>query len=91
MLVNSTPSGFFHSSRGLRLGDLLSPYLFVLAMEALSCLLTRAREGGFLNGFKVYGRNGEDLEVSHLLFANDSLVFCEATFDQMAYLSWLIM
>ena len=46
VLVNGTPSGFFQSSRGLKQGDLLSPYLFVLAMEALSCLLGRAREGG---------------------------------------------
>ncbi|RVX01293.1 hypothetical protein CK203_031217 [Vitis vinifera] len=63
------------SSRGLRQGDLVSPYLFVLAIEMLSCLLGRAREGGFLSDFKVLGRNGEGLEISYLLFREDTLVF----------------
>ena len=92
MLVNGTPSGFFQSSRGLRQGDLLSPYLFVLAMEALSCILERARESGFLSGFKVLGRNAEEgLEISHLLFVDDTFVFCEVMSSQMTYLSWLLM
>ncbi|RVX21872.1 hypothetical protein CK203_001388 [Vitis vinifera] len=79
------------SSRGLRQGDPLSPYLFVFSMEALSCLLSRVREGGFLIGFKVNGRDGERLVVTHLFFANDNLVFCEASYAHMTYLSWLLM
>ena len=77
--MNGTPSGFLQSFRGLRQGDPLSLYLFVLAMEALSCLLRRAREGGYLTDFKVNGKGGEGLEVTHLLFADDTLVFCEAS------------
>ena len=65
--------------------------MFVLAIEALSCLLGRAREGGFLSDFKVLGRNGKGLEISYLLFAEDTLVFCEATSSQVTYLSWLLM
>ena len=47
-------------------------------MEALSCLFEMARDGGLLSGFKVLGRNGEGLEIFHLLFTNNTLVFCEA-------------
>lgn len=85
--MNGTLEEFFQSSRGLRQRDPLSPYLFVLAMEALSCLLRKTREDGYLTGFKVCGRNGEGLEVSHLLFVCDTLVFCEAISNQMTYLS----
>ena len=90
-IVNGTPLGFFESSRGLRQGDLLSSYLFVLAMETLNCLLERAREGGFLLDLKVNGRVGVGLEVSHVLFTNDMVVFCEASITHLTYLSWLLM
>ncbi|RVW74517.1 hypothetical protein CK203_053804 [Vitis vinifera] len=56
MLVNGSPLDFFQSSRGLRQGDPLFPYLFVLVMEALSQLLVKAREGDFIFGFLMSGR-----------------------------------
>ena len=77
----------FFGVLGLRQGDPLSPYLFVLGMEALSCLLSRAVEGAFLTGCKI----GEGLVVSHLLYADDTLLFCGVDTDPMVYLSWLLM
>ena len=79
VLVNGSPFGFFQSSRGLRQGDPLSPYLFVIVMEVFSCLLRRAISGGYLSGWRVRDRNGEGILISHLLFANDTLVFYEVS------------
>ncbi|KAL6323455.1 hypothetical protein AAG906_039025 [Vitis piasezkii] len=91
VLINGSPSGFFQNSRGLRQGDPLSPYLFVITMEVFSCLLRRAISGGFLSRWRVRGRGGEGILISHLLFADDTLVFCEESHDQLTYLSWLLM
>ena len=91
VLVNGTPSGFFQSSRGLRQGDPILPYLFVVVMEALNCLIKRAVNGGFLSHCQVRGRGGEGVKISHLLFANDTLIFCKANEDQITFLSWLFM
>ena len=91
LLVNGTPSSFFRSSSGLRKGDPLSLYLFVITMEALSYLIGRAVERGFLSGCRICGRNGEGVVISHLLYADDTILFCGANQDQMMYLSWLLM
>ncbi|RVW21077.1 hypothetical protein CK203_106156 [Vitis vinifera] len=73
--------------RSLRQGDPLSPYLFVIAMEVFTCLLRRAISGGFLFGWRVRVRSGKGILISHLLFDDDTLVFIEASQDQMTYLS----
>ncbi|RVX20166.1 Signal peptide peptidase [Vitis vinifera] len=73
------------SSRSLRQEDPLSTYLFILAMETLSCILLRAKEGGFIDGFLVRGRDGEGMEISHLLFVDDTLIFCDASKENIEY------
>ena len=75
MLINSTLGGFFKSSKQLRLGDPLSPFLFILVMEGLSRMLQRGEEMGLLAG--VEGRRGEGgISISHMMFVDDMIIFC---------------
>jgi hypothetical protein len=76
ILVNGIPTGRIHPSRGIRQGDPISPYLFLLCAEALSSLLTQADHSGVLSGVPT-SKKGPKL--NHLFFADDSLLFCKAT------------
>ncbi|WZZ24801.1 hypothetical protein YC2023_008202 [Brassica napus] len=71
-LVNGSPQGKVNPSRGLRQGDPLSPYLFILCTEVLSGLCCKAQESGLLPGIKV-ARNCPP--INHLLFADDTMFF----------------
>ena len=87
VLFNGSPVGFFQSSRGLRQGDLISPYLFVIGMAALSLLIQLAIDGNYLSGSKVAIKEREGKVISHLFYADDTLLFCEPNKDQMNFLS----
>jgi hypothetical protein len=91
VLVNGTPTGFFSSSLGLRQGDPLSPLLFVIVMEALSKLFSITVQRGFLSGFSVGSGSNGVINISHLLFAGDTLVFCGANPDHLHYLRLLFL
>ena len=90
VLVNGSLVGVFRSTRGLRQGDPLSPYLFVIGMELFSRLIDRAMEGNFLFGCRVSGRGEEGLVLTHLLYADDTLIFYGADRIQLVYLRWLL-
>ena len=60
-------------------------------MEVLSRLIDRVMEGNFLFGYKVSGRGEEGLVLTHMLYADDTLIFCGADRIQLVYLRWLLM
>jgi hypothetical protein len=72
---NSQETDRFLPSRGLRQGDPLSPYLFLLCAEGLTSLIAHAEETGELQGVKVCR---EAPPISNLLFADDSLMLIRA-------------
>lgn len=76
VLLNGKPTRCFRPSRGIRQGDPISPYLFLLCAEALSVLIRRAEEEGRFSGISI-SRGGP--QISHLFFADDSLLFAKAT------------
>ena len=72
ILVNGEPMGHIVPSRGLRQGDPLSPYLFLLCSEGLNGLIQNAVNDRKIQGFSLC-RGGP--KISHLFFVDDSLLF----------------
>jgi len=72
-LLNGTAKGFVKPEKGIRQGDPLSPYLFILCSEVLSGLCKSAQDRGKLLGIRVAKGSPR---VNHLLFADDTMFFC---------------
>ena len=77
--INGQPKGRIIPSRGLRQGDPLSPYLFLLCAKGLSGLLRQQVERGSIKGMAVC--RGAPC-IFHLFFADNSLIFCQATLKE---------
>ena len=86
ILVNGVPAGFFPSSRGLRQGDPLSPYLFVMGMEILDVLIRRAVEGGIFQD-ATFGM----VVVLHCIFPICSLLMTRLCFVRQTKIKSLIL
>ena len=74
ILVNESLTGEFKSTRGLRQGDPIAPFLFLVVVEGLSGLMRQALLKGLYKGYKVGKQNAE---LSLLQFADDTLFFVE--------------
>ncbi|XP_042953559.1 uncharacterized protein LOC122290089 [Carya illinoinensis] len=72
VLINGEPKGLIIPSRGLRQGDPLSPYFFLLRTERLISLLKKAEVNGEITPVRICR---EAPRLSHLLFADDSILF----------------
>ncbi|XP_028058200.1 uncharacterized protein LOC114262057 [Camellia sinensis] len=78
--VNGSPTTKFSPMKGLRQGDPLSPFLFNIFAEGLNLLTSRAKEVSLIRGDSI-GPN--DLRLSHLQFADDTIIFCEADWEEI--------
>jgi len=74
-LLNGQAKGLVLPERGIRQGDPLSPYLFILCSEVLSSLCNKAQVHGSLTGLRVARGSPR---VNHLLFADDTMFFCRS-------------
>lgn len=70
--INRCWSFLFKPGRGLRQGDILSPFLFLIYSERLSSILQLNVNNGLLKGIKA-SRNGP--LISHLLFVDENILF----------------
>nr|GEV37581.1 RNA-directed DNA polymerase, eukaryota [Tanacetum cinerariifolium] len=69
VLVNGSPTQEFQFHKGLKQGDPLSPFLFILVMESLYISFQRVVDTGLFNGIKV----GASTQLSHLFYADDAI------------------
>ena len=79
VIINGETFGNIVPSRGLKQGDPLSPYLFLLYVEGLSALLHEMAQNQLLNGISL-GRWCP--KITHLFFADDNLHFCKANSEE---------
>jgi len=75
ILVNGSPTDEFPLERGLRQGDPLSSFLFLLDAEGFNMLMQSVVEAGLFNGYRLGHENA--LGLSHLQFTDDTLIIGE--------------
>lgn len=85
--LNGEPMGYIRPKRGIRKGDPLSPYLFVLCAEGLSMLFEKWEEQGRIRGVSIC--QGAP-SVHHLLFADDSFIFAHSTLRECLHIKELL-
>ncbi|XP_057775198.1 uncharacterized protein LOC130994182 [Salvia miltiorrhiza] len=83
VLVSGTTVGPIILGRGLRQGDPISPYLFILCAEGLSAMINHETARGDLHDIQ-FGRRGP--AISHLMFTDDCVFFCRASTTECANL-----
>ncbi|KAJ9559906.1 hypothetical protein OSB04_005066 [Centaurea solstitialis] len=87
VLINGSPTEEFRMNRGLRQGDPLSPYLFLMAGEVLQQMILIACEKGLFKGIKLASSKRN---LSLLQFADDALIFGKWTNKNIVSLSKIL-
>ena len=79
ILTNGEPRGLIHPTKGIRQGDPLSPFLFLLYTKGLNGLIKHVERNRDIHGFSLCRRNPI---LTHLLFTDDNLLFCKSTEEE---------
>jgi hypothetical protein len=87
ILVNGQPFGQIIPTRGIRQGNPLSSYLFILCAEAMSTMIQHSACESSIMGIPI-SRGG--IRINHLLFADDSLLFCRANLREWDHIHRLL-
>lgn len=72
---------------GIRQGDPLSPYLFIICTEGLSSLIHKYESRKWIHGVRICGRAPI---ITHMLFANDCYLYCKASQNEATKLFELL-
>ena len=87
VFINDVAHGCITPTRGLRQGDLLSPYMFLLCIEGLTALIVETERRRKISGISVCRGSPT---ITHLLFADDSVIYCKATEQESKELSEIL-
>ncbi|XP_026452195.1 uncharacterized protein LOC113352603 [Papaver somniferum] len=79
MAINGPASNLFRSSKGIKQGDPMSPFLFILVVEVLSVMMKKAASMNLLPGFRP---SRESFKIIYLQFADDLIVFLDDSCEQ---------
>jgi len=80
ILVNGNPMVEIDIQRGLKQGDPLAPFLFLLVAEGFSGVMRNVVRRNLFKGFKI---KNDGMEISHLQYANDTLCIEEGSVDNL--------
>lgn len=75
IMLNGLPHGYCLANRGLCEGDPISSFHFAIMGEALSRMIIVTGEGNLISGFTVAPNLPT---ITHLLFPDDTIIFCMA-------------
>jgi len=75
VLVNGNPIHEFNPTKGLRQGDPLAPFLYLITAEGLASMVRQAVKKKLFQGIKV---GTKEIEVNMLQYVDDTLFLCEA-------------
>lgn len=87
LIMKGNLSTSFNPKSGLRQGDPLSPYLFILCMNVLSCMLIKVNMRKQVEGARV-SRGGP--RINHLMYDDDMLLFFKTNLDSYNHLAIII-